>query len=98
MKKVNKMTTSKKILWANFVLVGLLVVLLAVCVLAQIPCGEIGIVASAAFVELGVHTAVYAKKARAENAVKIAENVFSKIAEKYGADIAVQVFQSSIQE
>lgn len=98
MRTENKPTTSKKILWVNIALVATLLIVLVVETIEGKPCSDLTIVTSTAFVELGVHTAVYAKKAKAENCVKIAKSVFTEIAEQYGADIAVQVFQSSIQD
>lgn len=98
MRTKNKPTTSKKILWVNIALVAILLIVLVVETIKGKPCSDLTIVTSTAFAELGVHTAVYAKKAKAENCVKIAKSVFTEIAEQYGADIAVQVFQSSIQD
>lgn len=79
-------------------MVATLIVTLIVCTFTNRECSNLAIATSAAFVELGVHTMVYARKAKAENCVKIAKSVFTEIAEQYGADIAVQVFQSSIQD
>lgn len=98
MKLSKKTTTSKKILYANYIMVAILIVALIVCTFTSRDCSNLAIATSAAFVELGVHTMVYARKAKAENCVKIAESVFNKIAKQYGADIAIQVFQSSIQD
>lgn len=98
MRHIKKFTTSKKILWVNILMVGVLLGTLIYETIKGYNCSDLAIVTSAAFAELGVHTAVYAKKAKAENRVKIAESVFNKIAKQYGADIAVQVFQSSVQD
>lgn len=98
MRTKNKPTTSKKILWVNIALVAILLIVLIVETIKGKPCSDLTIVTSTAFAELGVHCGVYAKKAKAENCVKIAKSVFTEIAEQYGADIAVQVFQSSIQD
>lgn len=98
MKDEKTLTMSKKILIVNFWLIIGLVVCMILSSIMQICIPDLGLVLSAGFAELGVHTAVYAWKSKAENKMKIATSVFNDMADKYGPDIAVQVFQTVVQD
>lgn len=88
------MTTSKKILWLNYGLTAILTFTTLICTFAQVECSNLVIVTGLAWGELAVHSAVYAKKASIENKIKISYSMIEKLADKYGIENVVSLFDT----
>ena len=94
------METSKKILFVSFSAAVLLSLAVVVCTSLGLDCTSLTIVAGASWTELAVHTAVYSKKATAENRMKIAYGLIQKLSreEKFEPDVIVQLFDGVTKE
>ena len=94
-----RLTTSKKILYMSyaflFVMTGIFVYLLFV---GSEYVGEMGIVVMGALAEVGVHTAVYSSKSKKENQLYIAYDMIDKLAEKYGVDSVIALYDSVVRD
>lgn len=97
---VKKLETSKKLLLAAYTFAGLISACVIIGTFIGVDVTNLTIVASAAWAEVAVHTAVYSKKATAENRLKIAYGLIQKLSriKRFEPDIIVQLFDGVIKE
>lgn len=92
---INKIPTSKKILYMSYAMALVCLICFIYCLLTQNPyCGEMGIVFAAVLAEVSVHTAFYSNKSKKENSLKIAYDMVDKLADKYGIENVATIFDS----
>lgn len=91
---MNKVTTSKKILWVSYAVVIILTIIVCICTFISVDCSNLVIVCGASWTELGAHTIFYSKKAQKENSIKIAYGMIDKLANKYGIENVVSLFET----
>ena len=99
MKDTNKrMETSKRILLASYVLVGILTVSVVLGTFCEYDTSNLTIVAGAAWAELAVHTAVYSRKAAQENRYKLIQSMVQTLSKlrRFEPDILVQLIDAII--
>ncbi len=93
------LTTSKKILYMSyFFLFAVTIVFVVMLVSHNEFAGELGAVVVAALAETGIHTAVYSSKSKKENALYIAYDMIDKLADKYGIENVVTLYDSVNRE
>ena len=94
------METSKKILIVSYAAAAILSTFVIAGTVLGWEISNLTIVTSASWVEVSVHTAVYSKKATAENKLKIAYGMIQNLSkdEKFEPDIIVQLFDGVTRE
>ena len=98
-KKKQKMEFSKKIYTINLILVTIVMGMSFLCVIKS---GELGItdlspitvICTSAFAELATFSVVYARKAQAENVLKISKQIQEEGIETQNIEVANQVMNS----
>ena len=106
-KKKKKMEFSKKIYTINLILVTIVIGMSFLCVIKSGKWGitdlsPITVICTSAFAELATFSVVYARKAQAENVLKISKQIQEENIEVQNVEIANQVmnsdFHNSIQK
>lgn len=94
------MQTSKLILLLSYVCAIILSIAMVIGTFAQIDTSSLVILASAAWGEVAVHTAVYSLKAKAENRLKILLSMIKELSQndKFEPEIIVQLFEGVTRE
>lgn len=96
--KSDRLTTSKKILYMSYLMTGILLVLFIERVVSGKDASDVAIALGLAFAELAVHTTVYSGKSKKENSLYIAYDMIDKLADKYGIENVVTLFDSVNRE
>lgn len=97
---MKRFETSKKLLLAAYTFAGILFA----CVIAGTFIGaditNLTIVASTAWAEVAVHTAVYSKKAAMENKYKLIQSMVQTLSKikRFEPDALIQLFDAIIRE
>lgn len=89
-----KLTTSKKILYMSYAITIVLLLIFVSMVVFGRNASDLAVVLGLAFAELAVHTAVYSAKSKKENSLYIAYDMIDKLADKYGIENVVTLFDS----
>lgn len=90
----NRLTTSKKILYLSYLMTFALLIIFVVLSIADRDTSNIAVVLGLAFAELAIHTAVYSAKSKKENSLYIAYDMIGRLADKYGIENVVTLFDS----
>lgn len=98
-KKKQKMEFSKKIYTINLILVTIVMGMSFLCVIKSgdwgiIDISPITVICTSAFAELATFSVVYARKAQAENVIKISKQIQEENIEVQNVEIANQVLNS----
>lgn len=94
-----KFPTSKKILFVSYAVALVCLGLFIFTLLDQNPyCGEMGVVFVASLAEVSAHTAFYSMKSKKENSLYIAYDMIDKLADKYGIENVVTLYDSVNRE
>ena len=98
-KKKKKMEFSKKIYTINLILVTIVMGMSFLCVIKSGKWGitdlsPITVICTSAFAELATFSVVYARKAQAENVIKISKQIQEENIEVQNVEIANQVMNS----
>ena len=98
--RMNKrFSTSKKILFVSYAMALVCLGLFIFTLLDQNPyCGEMGVVFVASLAEVSAHTAFYSSKSKKENSLYIAYDMIEKLADKYGLESVVTLYDSVNRE
>lgn len=94
------MQTSKIILLLSYCCAIALLVAMIIATFMGIDSSSLTILASAAWGEVAVHTAVYSLKAKAENRLKILLSMIKELSQndKFEPEIIVQLFEGVTRE
>lgn len=92
--------TSKLILFFSYCCAILLSITMIIATFVNIETSSLTILASAAWGEVAVHTAVYSIKAKAENRLKILLSMIKELSQndKFEPEIIVQLFEGVTRE
>ena len=98
-KKKKKMEFSKKIYTINLILVTIVMGMSFLCVIKSgewgiIDLSPITVICTSAFAELATFSVVYARKAQAENVLKISKQIQEENIDASTVDVANQVMNS----
>ena len=94
------MQTSKLILFLSYGCAILLSITMIIATFIGVDSSALTILASAAWGEVAVHTAVYSIKAKAENRLKILLSMIKELSQndKFEPEIIVQLFEGVTRE
>ncbi len=94
--KKKKMETSKKILWLSYVIGIILTVIVIVCTLLDIECGNITTLAGAAWLEISASNVFYYTMNKRLNAPKIVVGLYNDLPSELKEQIDVNNLFSNL--
>ena len=92
----NKMETSKKILWLSYIIGITLTIIVIICTLLNIECGNITTIASAAWIEISASNVFYYTMNKRLNAPKVVMGLYQDLPKELKDQVDINNLLSNI--
>lgn len=91
-----KIETSKKILWLSYIIGIALTIIVVICTLLNIECGNITTIASASWIEIGASNAFYYTMNKRLNAPKVVMGLYNDLPQELKEQVDINNLLSNI--